>query len=59
MPDRQKTAELLGLEEDEQVLNILSFGYPARERGPEKRPAEEWLSRAKRKPFDEVVERRS
>jgi nitroreductase len=58
MPDREKTAELLGLEEDEQVLNILSFGYPARERRPDERPVEEWLSRAKRKPFDEVVERR-
>jgi hypothetical protein len=40
------------------VLNVISFGYPARERNPEDRPVEEWLSRAKRKPFDELVERR-
>jgi hypothetical protein len=40
------------------VLNVISFGYPARERNPEDRPVEEWLSRARRKPFDELVERR-
>jgi nitroreductase len=58
MPDRQKAADLLDLEEEEQVLNILSFGYPARERRPDERPTEEWLARAKRRPLDQVVERR-
>src|SRR5215218_787722 len=58
MPDAGKAAEVLGLGEDEHVLNVISFGYPARERNPEERPVEEWLSRAKRKPFDELVERR-
>jgi nitroreductase len=57
MPDASKTGEVLGLG-DEHVLNVISFGYPARERNPEERPVEEWLSRAKRKPFDDLVERR-
>jgi nitroreductase len=59
MPDRAVTAELLGLGENEQVVTVLSFGYPARPRDPNERTAEEWVGRAKRKPFDAVVERRS
>jgi nitroreductase len=58
MPDAAVTNSLLGLGEDEHVLNILTFGYPDPQRSPEDRPAEEWLARAKRKSFDEVVERR-
>jgi len=53
-----QTGEILGLGEDEHVLNVISFGYPARPRSPEDRSAEEWLASAKRKSFDEVVERR-
>jgi nitroreductase len=34
---------------------VLSFGYPAKPRGPSSRSAEEWSASAKRKPFDEVV----
>jgi nitroreductase len=55
MPDPEKTAELLPLNEGERPLNILSFGYPAKLRDPESRSAEEWIARAKRKPRDEVV----
>jgi nitroreductase len=58
MPDADHTGEVLGLGDDEHVINVLSFGYPARERGPSDRSADEWLARAKRKPFDEIVERR-
>ena len=58
MPDAERTGELVGLGDEERVINILSFGYPARERSPEDRSSEEWLARAKRKPGDEVVERR-
>jgi hypothetical protein len=39
------------------VKAILSFGYPARPRNPESRPAEEWSARANRKPLDELVRR--
>jgi hypothetical protein len=37
---------------------VLSFGYPARPRDPERRTPEEWIERARRRPFDEVVEER-
>jgi hypothetical protein len=37
---------------------VLTFGYPARPRDPERRSAEEWIARAGRKPFDEVVSER-
>ena len=56
MADPQKTAEALDLPEGERPLNILSFGYPAKPRDPESRSPEEWVARANRKPFDEVVE---
>ena len=53
--DRDTIAELLGLGEDEQVATILGFGYPVSPRDPESRPAEEWIRRAGRLPYDEVV----
>jgi len=58
MKDGEKTAELLGLDEGERPAIILSFGYPARERDPEVRSADEWSARANRKPLDELVRRR-
>ena len=51
------TAEVLGLGEGESVVNILSFGYPAKPRDPDSRPAEQWIQRAKRKPREEAVKR--
>lgn len=57
MPQPQETESVLGLSGEEHVLNILSFGYPARPRDPESRPAEDWLARANRKPLDELVRR--
>ena len=59
MPDNRATSDLLGLGEDEHVLNVFAFGYPAHPRDPEQRSADEWVKRAKRKPFEEVVEVRS
>jgi nitroreductase len=58
MPDADVTSKLLGVGEDEHVINILTYGHPEPPRSPEDRTAEEWLARAKRKSFDEVVERR-
>jgi nitroreductase len=55
--DPELIAEILPLQEGERVINIPTFGYPARPRDPESRPPEEWISRAKRKPRDEVVRR--
>jgi nitroreductase len=57
MPDLDAVAELLDLEEDERPTIVLTFGYPARTRDPQRHGAIEWLERADRKPFDEVVER--
>jgi nitroreductase len=55
--DREKAVDLLGLQEGEDPVIVLSFGYPARKRDAESRTAEEWIERANRKPFDEVVTR--
>ncbi|MEO8290386.1 MAG: nitroreductase family protein [Gaiellaceae bacterium] len=57
MPDPQNTADILELSDEESVLNVLSFGYPAKPGDPESRTTEEWLARANRRPFDEVVRR--
>jgi nitroreductase len=51
--DRDAAAEICGAE----VKLVLTFGYPARPRDPESRPAEEWSARARRKPLDELVRR--
>ena len=56
MPDPKRAAGVLDLPNGERPLNILSFGYPARPPDPETRSPEEWVARANRKPFDEVVE---
>ena len=58
MPDREVTGQLLGIGEGQQVITIISFGYPAKPRDPNERSAEEWIARAKRKPLDEILERR-
>lgn len=51
--DRDAAADICGPE----VKLVLTFGYPARRRDPESRPAEEWSARAKRKSLDELVRR--
>jgi nitroreductase len=52
--DAAAAAGALGLEEGELAI-VLSLGYPARPRDPEQRTAEEWSSRADRKPLSELV----
>jgi nitroreductase len=56
MPDRDAVGELLGLHAGEEPAIVLTFGYPAREVDPEARSPHEWVKRANRKPFDEVVQ---
>ena len=58
LADRDLLAAELALAEGEQVAIVLSFGYPARPLDPERRSPEEWLERADRLPFEEVVEER-
>jgi len=55
--DRDRFAELAGLEGEERAAIVLSFGYPARPRRAEDRSPEEWVERARRKPESEVVTR--
>jgi nitroreductase len=57
MPDRDRVADLLGLPDGETPAIVLTFGYPAHPADPQSRSADEWASRANRKPFDEVVVR--
>jgi nitroreductase len=55
-PDAEALGNLLGLHAGEEPSIILTFGYPARGADPESRSPHEWIERANRKPFDEVVE---
>jgi nitroreductase len=55
--DENRARAVLGLSEDDKLAIVLSFGYPARPRDVERRSAEEWSARAKRKSLDEVVRR--
>jgi nitroreductase len=57
MPDAAASAAALGLGDDEKPVVVLTFGYPASGHTAEKRPAEEWVARADRKPLDQLVER--
>jgi len=58
MTDADRIAELLEVEEGERPAIILSFGYPDPPRHPERRTAQEWSARAKRRPLDELVRHR-
>jgi hypothetical protein len=55
--DRDGARELLGLAEEETLVNVLAFGHGVRQRDPSRHTAEEWSARANRKPLDEVVRR--
>jgi nitroreductase len=57
--DPEALAAILGQGEDEQVVTVLSFGYPARPVDARSRTPEEWIDRADRLAFDEVVEVRT
>jgi len=57
MPDRARTAQVLGLEGDLEPVIVLSFGYPRRPLDPEAKTAEEWSREANRKPLDEILKR--
>jgi nitroreductase len=45
----------LRLADDDKVPVVISFGYPAKRRDPDRRSAQDWIERANRKPYDEVV----
>ncbi len=53
--DRMRAA--LGHGEDERVATVLTFGYPARpRRDPQSLSPEEWIQRADRRPYGEIVQ---
>ena len=54
---RSRRSAALGLGADDEIAIVLTFGYPARERDPQRHTPEEWSARANRKPLDELVER--
>jgi hypothetical protein len=48
---------VVGHEEDERPVIVLTFGYPAGARDPQRRSPEEWVAGADRKAFEGVVRR--
>lgn len=56
--DAAAGAAAVGVGEGESVATILSFGYPARPSDPSRRAPEEWIERADRRPFGDVVSER-
>jgi nitroreductase len=53
--DKDAAQEALGLEEP--PINVLSFGYPAKQPAADTRSAAEWSARANRRPLEDTVER--
>jgi nitroreductase len=54
--DGERLNALAGVREGEEVVNVLSFGYPDTSRDPARRSTEDWIARADRKSFEEVVD---
>jgi nitroreductase len=48
----------VGHDDGEQVATVLTFGYPEKARDPERLSAQEWIERADRRSYEEVVEER-
>ena len=53
--DKVGLNRVLRLDDEAKVAAVLSFGHPAKPRDPKRRSAAEWIERANRKPYDEVV----
>jgi len=56
--DAERLRAAVGHGDDESVAVVLTLGYPATPRDPARRTPEEWIARADRKPYEEVVEER-
>jgi nitroreductase len=54
--DAAALRDVLGHDDGEQVATVLTFGYPTTARDPSRLSAEEWIERADRKPYEDVVE---
>lgn len=54
--DAERLRAAIGHGEDESVATVLTFGYPAKpRRDPQSLAADEWVARADRRPFEEIV----
>ena len=53
--DRVGMAGALGLDVEDRVVTVLSFGHPLERLDPARRSPEQWIDRARRKPFGDVV----
>ncbi len=56
--DAAALREVVGHDDAEQVATVLTFGYPVKPRSAERLSPEEWIARADRKPYEEIVEER-
>ena len=56
--DADALRDVVGHDEGEQVATVLTFGFPVTARDPERLSADEWIARADRKPYEDVVEER-
>ena len=54
--DAGAMAGLLGLGEGESVATVLTFGHPVNPRDPARRSVDEWIEKADRKPYEEIVQ---
>ena len=55
-PDAVRLRVALRHAEDEEVATVLTFGYPAKSRrDPQSLTPDEWVARASRRPFEEIV----
>ena len=57
MPDRDGVARVLGLEEDERPVIVLTSRFSMGAQEPQRRSPEEWIVPADRRSFEEVVRR--
>jgi nitroreductase len=56
--DAAALQEIVGHDDSETVATVLTFGYPVTPRDPSRLSAQEWIDRADRKPYEDVVEER-
>ena len=56
--DAAALQEAVGHGDDEQVATVLTFGYPVKPRDVERLSPEEWIARAHRLPYEEIVQER-
>jgi nitroreductase len=53
--DRIGLNRALRLGDEDKIAAVLSFGHPAKALDPKRRSPDEWIEKARRKPYDEVV----